>query len=115
MDGLRYCRTPIYKDKERPQGVGAVENIELSNITVYATARRPKQGLLVFETHADSFRITNFKRDLGKDRCPGRPAITAKNLLNTRINIDGKEHILSKKKDKLVFRKSFESLEINRC
>lgn len=88
-DALRYCRVPVFeKDDERfAQGVGLLENIELSNFQVHRTSG--SEPLLLLETRMKNFRIRNFRRNFENEAALLAPTLRIKNVETPEILIGG--------------------------
>ena len=117
MDGARYCRTPLFREEEYPEGCGNIEDIRIEGMYVHASEAGSVQPLIVAETRCKNFRIIDFKRDMEKDvpENPG-PTILARNLKDTIFEItehgQKKEYRLSEKQDVLEKYGTFEELVI---
>lgn len=117
MDAARYCRTPLFKEEEFPDGCGNIENIIIEGMHVYASEAGASQPLIVAETRCKNFCIKDFKRDMEKDAAvsPG-PTIFARNLKDTVFGITEKgeeqEYLLKGKADVLEKYGTFEELRI---
>jgi len=118
-DAARYCRVPLFKEEDFPQGVGVVEDFSIENFTCYpicelpadwnGTTTKPKTALL-FESAMNNFSITNFNY-IGKNT--EVPPLKAKNIVNQKIIADNKEYILQSKEDKLEL-EQFTRLTVNK-
>ncbi len=75
MDGARHCRTPLIRDGEKRNGSGHIENITIDRMTVWTTETNWERALILSETELNNFRITGFRRDISKDRCPEKPTL----------------------------------------
>lgn len=75
MDGARHCRTPLIRDGEKSNGSGHIENVIIENMTVWTTETNGERALILSETELNNFRITGFRRDTAKDRCPEKPTL----------------------------------------
>jgi len=110
-DAARYCRTPLFRENDYPNGVGKISNISIENFTCYPVTMLPDgfggtestpRVALMLESHMDHFKISNF-RYVGNDRdIKDCPAVVAKNLCGEKICADDKEHILAQKSDTVV-------------
>ena len=85
MDGARYALTPLFKEDERPNGVGAVENITINNMTVHKSSSLNNKPLLQIEENAKNFNIKNFKRDFDKDVARNVSTFEIKNVAQTEV------------------------------
>ncbi len=119
-DGARYCKTPLFKEEERPLGVGLCENIEIENFVCYpvnvkadhprCTEPEPDHALRL-ESNFNNFVIKGFKKIEGtadKDTY----ALYMKNVKNNRIIADGKEYLLNEKSDEVLI-ENFSELRID--
>ncbi len=118
-DAARYCRTPLFKEEDYPDGVGAISDITIENFTAmpkkYFTNGAdvfPKTALR-FETGMDNFHIEGFRYLADEETAKLCPSMMLKNLVNQQLTIDGKTHIIGCKEDELVV-PCFTDLTINR-
>lgn len=74
-DAALYCHTPIFRDEDRPDGVGRLENIVFSNCRYWASGPvfGADEPLLCWETNMKDVVLENATRDLTRDRVPQRP------------------------------------------
>lgn len=121
MDGARYCRTPLFKEEEMPEGSGLIEDVAFDGLHVYASA--PAKGkevlpLICAETGCRNFVIRDFKRDLSKDLRPQIPTLLARNLVGAQIeytvNGETKTAVLNEKADVLETSEPFDALRIDK-
>lgn len=117
MDALRYCRTPLFKEEEYPNGCGAIENIHIEDMHVYSSAENSIQPLICAEARCKNFKIEGFERVLSKDVHPqANPTIQARNLVNTEITVvrngQPSAYQLSEKKDCIQLYGTFDSIAI---
>ena len=120
-DGARYCKTPLFKEKDRPLGVGLCENIEIENFTCYAvnekaphercTPPEPTHGLRL-ECNCNNFVIKNFNRIKGISD-EGCYSLYMKNVVGAKIVADGREYLLKEKQDEALI-EHFAELRIDR-
>ena len=117
MDATRYCRTPIFREEEKPHGVGNVRDIEITGMTAWAAAPN-EAALFCLETNADGFFIHDFRRDYKKDAAPERPSVCIRNVCNIKCGmkagIDLKEYSLSEKSDVLTHEGNFTDFHIRK-
>lgn len=66
MDGARYCKTPLFREEEYPDGCGQIENISIENMEVYGCDNRDNP-LILAETRCKNFVITGFKHNRNKE------------------------------------------------
>ncbi|MDR1734051.1 MAG: hypothetical protein LBR73_04125 [Oscillospiraceae bacterium] len=88
MDALRYCRTPLFREEDEPDGVGWIENVELRDMVVHKTDSANTEPLVVGESRLHEFRMKNFLRNRLDDCSPTAPLAVFKNLSNTCIVYD---------------------------
>lgn len=121
-DGARYCRTPLFKEDDYPQGVGKISDIYFENFTVLPVYDLPQnfggtdcepQEALLFESNMDNFCVKNFKFIPSKNHSKQCSALKARNLVNEKITADGEEYSLNSKED-IVELKDFKNLLINK-
>ena len=93
LDAARYCRTPLFREEEFPEGAGCIENVEIDGMTVYASAPKAERALIDCETRVRNFRIRNFHRDLEKDADRGIPTFLARNVKFMKIHASAKAAI----------------------
>ena len=75
MDAARYCRTPLFRDEEFPEGVGCIENIEFDGFTTWWSTPGERKALIDCESRVKNFVIRNFERGAKQDRAPDVPAL----------------------------------------
>lgn len=75
MDGARYCRTPLFKDEEFPEGVGCIENIEFNGFKVWFSTPGQRKALIDCENKVKNFIIRNFERVRKADCAPEIPTL----------------------------------------
>ena len=78
-DAARYCRTPLFREEERPGGVGCIDDVRIDGFRVHATSPRV-EALVCLETNAAGLRIRGASRDLARDAAPGAPFLRARHL-----------------------------------
>ena len=95
MDGLRYCRTPMFRDEEAPEGVGFIQNVTFRGLRVFfSESGHGTRGLIGAESNADGFRISGFERVMEKDKQPETPTLLARNVARNQIIVDGNDPVL---------------------
>lgn len=122
MDGARYCRTPLFKEEEYPQGCGEIENINIENFEIYCTKKKgvfkKNKACISCESKIDNFKITGFKRDMSKDVEPKRPTLLIRNVVNQDFELKnaGKSSKISvkEKSDCVKTSQEFDELFINK-
>lgn len=87
MDAARYCRTPLFNEDEHPEGVGSIENVFISDITVFSTGGDPRTPLITCESNCRNVRIDRFTRDTLADRTDC-PLLLVRNVTDMRVSID---------------------------
>ncbi len=70
MDACRDCRVQLFREEDRPGGVGSITNIRMSDFNVYKASDSSRQPLIDFRTHVDTFCIERFRRDAARDCSP---------------------------------------------
>lgn len=78
-DAARYCRTPLFKDEDKPRGVGHLDNIEIDGLRIHATSPHVS-ALICLESNMAGLRIRNIFRDTARDAAPRAPAVLARHL-----------------------------------
>ncbi len=104
MDGARYCRTPLFDEKDQPLGVGIIENVEIDNMECYRT--QGDNPAISFESQVKNFVLRNFNFHDKK------AVMEVKNIVNTRLCADDEVYEIKEKAEKVVL-DDFKSLEIN--
>lgn len=89
MDAARYCRTPLFKDSERPQGVGNIHGVTIEDLRVHKTTDSGR-ALIFAESAARGLRIRNFVRERAAEPANNTATFSAGKLRETAIEIDGK-------------------------
>lgn len=120
-DGARYCRTPLFREDEFPEGAGCIENIEFENFRCYpvksplpsweGTMGDCRVGLKL-ETRLHNFRISNFSfaQEESGEKCV---ALEMRNTPNQQITADGIIYETKTKND-IVTIENFRELKIYR-
>ena len=120
-DGARYCRTPLFREDEFPEGAGCIENIEIDNFKCYpvksplpsweGTKGDCRVGLKL-ETRLHNFRISNFSfvQEESGEKCI---ALEMRNTPNQQITADGVVYETQDKNDVVSIEK-FRELKIDR-
>lgn len=117
MDGARYCRTPLFKENDYPNGVGIIENVEINNMKIYTTESNSTAPALIHcESNCENFIINGLERVTEKDWNPNKPTLLCKNVVNTYVetitNNVKSEHKLENKDDILQINIPFDTLFI---
>lgn len=87
MDAARYCRTPLFKDDEKPEGVGRVKDVVFRDITAHKTDDN-RNPLIFIETNCENFVIERFVRERAKEPPNDRPTFYAGKLKASRLELD---------------------------
>ena len=98
-DAARYCRTPLFREDDRPGGVGNIENVIFEDMTVHMTADRGDSPMIILECSAENLRFNGFARPREKDVSPKSPAFTARNVVGMKVRADGGEYTARGKGD----------------
>lgn len=118
-DAARYCRTPLFKEEDFPDGVGKISDIYIDNFVCRPIVELPDdfggtkaygEVALKLESHMDNFNITRFSY-IG-ETSEEFQALVAKNLVSEKIQADDAEYCLNKKDDIVTIR-SFKELSVN--
>ncbi len=88
MDAARYCRTPLFKDADCPDGVGKIEDISFDNVTLWFSRENQKNALIGMESNTKRFTITNFNRP-DFDLSPDSPTLLVRNVNDMRVSVNG--------------------------
>ncbi|MBE7100852.1 MAG: hypothetical protein E7364_04505 [Clostridiales bacterium] len=118
-DGARYCRTPLFHEKDYPVGVGCISNILMENVVVHpilenvpnknvAALSNPTYAIRI-ESLCENFAIKNFRFTNSNAEVY---ALLATNITNTDIVADEHKYCLKKKEDKILL-KDFSYVTIN--
>ncbi len=86
MDAARYCRTPLFTEEARPDGVGRIENVTIKGMIAFSTADEPKDPLICCESNCRNVRIERFTRDFAADRSHTR-LLQVRNVTNMRVSL----------------------------
>lgn len=87
-DGARYCRTPLFADADRPNGVGCIEDVILDGFSCHATLPQTST-LLALETNLwkKGLVIRNFSRNMDKDQAPYAPTLLLRKIGKARLTL----------------------------
>ncbi|MEI8246159.1 MAG: glycosyl hydrolase family 28-related protein [Lentisphaerota bacterium] len=117
LDAARYCRTPLLREEDFPEGAGCIENVEIDGMTAFASGSQSERALIDCETRVRNFRIHNFLRDMGKDADRSLPTFIAQNVKFLKIRAAGTDGDflanLNDKKDSCRIDVPFSTLELN--
>lgn len=116
MDGARYCRTPLFKEEDKPEGIGCIENVKLNNFKAHFTSiERPENPLICCEGQTDGFEINGFERSATADVMPNNPVLFVRNVRNLYVEINEEEKLLLKEKsDNFISEGKVSSIKINK-
>ena len=116
-DAARYCRTPLFKENDYPEGVGEISDITFEGFTCKPMPRYSAEGkmemprvALRLEANMDNFNVCDFEYISGGENIP---ALVAKNLVNNSFTADGKSFELYKKEEVLTLA-DFKNLSVNK-
>ncbi len=121
-DAARYCRTPLFKEENYPNGVGKISNIYFENFTCFPVYKCPHdfggtkavpEIALQLESHMDNFKIFNFKYICCEDDSKRCLAVKVTNLIEEKICADNKEYFLESKDDVIVL-DNFKDISIDK-
>ena len=80
LDAARYCRTPLFKNTDYPDGVGDISNIVIDNMEVWKTSELDTP-LVCNETNSMNVVVRNFRRAVECDSRPEVPLIVTRNTM----------------------------------
>jgi len=106
-DAARGCRVTLFDEANPPfaGGVGMLRNIRVSDFRVAKSAPNDI-ALLRLETRMENFVISDFHRDLERDKCPLQPTVRLRYVAAERFAMQPGEE------DRAVkFEECFESFE----
>jgi hypothetical protein len=111
-DGARYCRTPLFREEDFPDGVGCMEGILFENLTcrpIYSLpdgfggmSCKPSCAIMM-ESAADHLVLNGFSM-IQESTAEAIPALHMTNVVGQAIVADGNRYTLQSKQDKLVLR-----------
>ena len=87
-DAARYCRTPLFKDEDRPGGVGMLSDITMDGFRFYST-RQLELPLFCIETNVRNVRFSGLSRDMSRDAAPKRPFLRVNKTAGMDVMLDG--------------------------
>lgn len=118
-DAARYCRTPLFKEEDYPEGVGKISHITFENFVCFPVMDLPHDfggskaipdTALKLEANMDDFNIRGFKYLVSEaETCP---ALMCSNILNEKICADDKEYYINNKTDSVRIN-DFKNISIN--
>ena len=68
LDAGRYCRTPLFEDKN--EKVGNIYNISINNMEADWDKNSPEKAMIVIESKVDNFRLSSVKRKCSNNNKP---------------------------------------------
>lgn len=89
MDAARYCKTPLFRDGDRPEGVGKIEDVEISGMEVHFSRPGIRNPLILCESNAQGFRMSRFCRNMAADKSPEAPTVCVRNVPAMRVEVHG--------------------------
>lgn len=89
IDAARYCRTPLFRDANEPNGVGRIENVTID--TFHCRPLEENRTAVVLESQCRDLAIRNFSFD---NAYPGTAALAARYIPGSRLTVDGAIHDL---------------------
>ena len=110
IDGARYCRTPLFRESDYPDGVGKIENVTIEDFTCVPITQAPdgwegtgpyEATAIVAETAMKSVTVSNF-RICKPQGAESAKALIARNLVAQDITADGESYRLENKTDVLI-------------
>ena len=116
MDAARYCRTPLFKEAEFPEGVGKIEDVTIENMYIWHTGTEKPHALLLLESQAKNFRISGFSREFRLDTDLEIPSLMIRNVTHTSVSVRGAENrtsALKSKQETLKIEGDFSELQID--
>lgn len=87
MDAARYCRTPLFKDEDYPDGVGFVENFTMSDVEVVHTGKT--KALYCVECNCQNLVIRGHRFDASRASRPLRDGVFVGNIGSARLEMRG--------------------------
>ena len=86
MDAARGCRVPLFKDEDRPDGVGHIENVTLENFCVSQLTKEPTP-FIGLNTNCEKFTVKNFNgiTDIGS------PAVVMDKITDHSFEFNGEK------------------------
>ena len=89
MDACRDCRVKLFAEEARPDGVGTITNVSISDMSVFKASDTSRQPLIDFRTHADKFRMERFERDTDRDVSPMTPTLSIEKSGHLDLRLEG--------------------------
>ena len=116
MDAARYCRTPLFKDEDFPEGVGCIENIEIDGMKVWWSTPGERKALIDCENRVKDFVIRNFERDEKADQAPEVATLVIDKTPDIQIMAKNGKTILletTSSSEQIVLEQAFSELELH--
>ncbi len=116
MDGARYCRTPLFRDEDFPDGLGCIEDIEFQNFTVWCSTPGERKALIDCESKVKNFVINNFKRDSERDQAPEVPTLVVDKTPGLQIKASKERRLVTEtlsNRKKITISESFDKLSLD--
>lgn len=99
-DGARYCRTPLFREEDFPDGCGTIQNVRIEDMVCFPTTDKAAPAVCL-ESVADGLTLCGFKL-LAKNG--SQPALLVRNIAGTEVVADGTVHHVSAKNESLEVR-----------
>ena len=115
MDAARYCRTPLFREEDFPDGVGCIENVEIDGFRVWWSTPGERKALIDCESRVRNFSIRNFVRDAALDCSPGVETFVIDKTPGVRIRATAgdKTMELCSGQEKTALSIPFDKLQLN--
>ena len=110
LDGARYCRTPLFREEEYPDGVGCIEGVTFENFTCrpicdlpldFGGTKSTPPCAIMMESLADHVVLNGF-RMIRESAEKVIPALHVTNVVGQAVIADGKRYDLKTKQDKIA-------------
>lgn len=88
MDAARYCRVPLFKESEYPDGVGQIENVSVEDLQV-SHEDDLDAPFVTLETNCKNFAVKEFQ-NTGE---PGAKFVSVRNTDTHEITLEGNKKI----------------------
>lgn len=110
-DAARYCRTPLFKDADHPNGVGLLQNIHVDSMTCFPTKENNRPAICL-ESIADDVTFTDFNL-INPDNLPPVQAFLLRNVPGQTVLADGQAFTANAKSDQIQL-DNFSNLTISK-